>query len=233
MTGGDETAIRSVPSVHPLSTERVLREFRQCTPTARWHVRARTWLLPLERLARSIPPHGRLLDMGCGHGLWINYLKLRYPELDLVGVDPDERKIAEARRTGAAQKGARFTASLEPWPSGCFDRVTVFDVLYLLPERQRRDLVRRLADALAPGGTLLVRETDRDAGWSSMLLTVEETFMTRVLGVTHGSAFGFLSAQELAELLTTAGLKVVRRDRRRERHCPNLYCVAQKCRDTS
>jgi ubiquinone/menaquinone biosynthesis C-methylase UbiE len=41
---------------------------------------------------------GRALDIGCGTGTFAVALKQRHPSVEIVGVDPDERALARARR---------------------------------------------------------------------------------------------------------------------------------------
>ena len=47
-----------------------------------------------------MPAVGRVLDIGCGHGLFSIYLGLMSPDRDVLGVDIDARKLVIAR--GAA-----------------------------------------------------------------------------------------------------------------------------------
>jgi methionine biosynthesis protein MetW len=81
-------------------------------------------------------PHGRLLDVGCGDGLFLKMLKSTGPQLDTKGID------FSATATGAAQKsGAEvFTVDARtewPFEDGEFDVVTALDVLehVLEPEK--------------------------------------------------------------------------------------------------
>ena len=51
-------------------------------------------LLPIEPL---LPPAGRVLDLGCGNGLFAAILKLGSPARTIIGFDLDEKKIESAR----------------------------------------------------------------------------------------------------------------------------------------
>jgi ubiquinone/menaquinone biosynthesis C-methylase UbiE len=52
-------------------------------------------------------PVHRVLDIGCGTGSLAVLLKRLYPEVDVVGIDPDPKALARAR-----QKAERAAVSL-------------------------------------------------------------------------------------------------------------------------
>jgi 2-polyprenyl-3-methyl-5-hydroxy-6-metoxy-1,4-benzoquinol methylase len=109
-----------------------------------------------------LPDRGRILDVGCGFGLFAAYFGQTQPARAIVGVDPD------ARRVGIAAKVARSlgldahefhvgdvrTAALR----GPFDAVYVLDVMHHLPREDQETVLARLRDLLAPGGVLLMKD---------------------------------------------------------------------------
>ncbi len=99
---------------------------------------------------------GRALDLACGEGR--NALWLARQGWDVVGVDFSRRGLDKAQAV-AAHNGVQVEwvhadlATYVPPPSA-FDLVAV---LYLhLPRPELEPVLVRAADALAPGGTLLV-----------------------------------------------------------------------------
>jgi 2-polyprenyl-3-methyl-5-hydroxy-6-metoxy-1,4-benzoquinol methylase len=99
---------------------------------------------------------GRALDVACGAGR--NAVWLADRGWTVTGVDFSDVALANARGL-AAERGVEIEwvqADLLSWqPAGhAFDLVAV---LYLqLPSEERRLVLGRAADAVAPGGTLLV-----------------------------------------------------------------------------
>ncbi|MEW6155484.1 MAG: class I SAM-dependent methyltransferase [Actinomycetota bacterium] len=63
---------------------------------ARVHVRGRWLTCPFPRIERAVPAYGRVLEVGCGYGLFSTYLALREPGREVVGVDIDQAKIEVA-----------------------------------------------------------------------------------------------------------------------------------------
>jgi SAM-dependent methyltransferase len=114
---------------------------------------------PLVDEAADLAP-GVALDIGCGEGadaLWLAARGWRVTGVDFSATALD-RAAAHADALGAEVAG-RVTwlqADLTGWtPSaGTFDLVSAH--FFHLPEEQRRALFARLADAVSPGGTLLV-----------------------------------------------------------------------------
>jgi SAM-dependent methyltransferase len=105
--------------------------------------------------AAELPP-GRALDLACGEGR--NAVWLAEQGWQVAGVDFSDVALAKARKLAAARSvEVDWTQAdlrdYRPAP-GAYDLVLLF---YLqLPEQERRPIVRAAADALAPGGTLLL-----------------------------------------------------------------------------
>lgn len=117
-----------------------------------WFRGLRRFVTPLVRAAvhgRTIP---RILDCGCGTGANLEFLGQfgRACGFDLSGIGPQIAR--EAGRTAIAR--ARVTAA--PFPSGAFDLVTSFDVLYSLEEADEAAAVGELFRVLKPGGHAVI-----------------------------------------------------------------------------
>lgn len=94
----------------------------------------------------------RILDCGCGTGYNLAWLR-RYGRA--YGVDLSSAGLQLARGRHASPL-ARASAAQLPFPDGCFDLVTSFDVLYALDDATERAALREMRRVLAPGGHLLV-----------------------------------------------------------------------------
>ena len=109
-----------------------------------------------------MPERGTFLDLGCGQGLLLALLCEAKTGLSLHGIDTHPRRVSIARRalgTDAVIE-ERDLRKLD-FPQSCA-AVALIDVLLYLPEPE--PVLRAAADALAPGGVLLVREPDASAG---------------------------------------------------------------------
>lgn len=102
---------------------------------------------------------GRALDLGCGEGgdaIW-----LAQQGWNATGVDISEtavsRATAAARRAGLGENQIRFVAAnLATWTSDDMYELVAASFLQSPVELPRVDILRRIAQQVAPGGRLLV-----------------------------------------------------------------------------
>ena len=104
----------------------------------------------------QIRPSHRVLDVGCGTGSLLIQLKRLYPETDAVGLDPDPKALARARR-----KAARAAVSIHldqgfgdelPYPEASFDRVLSSLMFHHIPTDEKVKTLRAIRRVLKPGG---------------------------------------------------------------------------------
>jgi len=199
----------------------------------RLHVRLRWLTCPFGAVEREVPVSGRVLEIGCGHGLLSLYLAACAPDREVHGIDVDEHKIALARAAAdrfAAGGGASVSFDVvQPGtlPEGPFDAVVVADVLYLLTPTDRAALLAAAVERLAPQGRVVVKEADRVPRWKGALTVGQELLSTRVLRITQGDEVAFAPPDELAEPLRDAGLEVAIRRADRGYVHPHVLLVAR------
>ena len=111
--------------------------------------------MPRRLVDAEVPRRGRVLEIGCGHGLVSAYLALSSRERQVTGIDIDARKIAVASH--ALSHVDPTSAHLEfhhvatgELPDGPWDAIVIVDVLYLLERSAEFALldacVERLSD---------------------------------------------------------------------------------------
>jgi SAM-dependent methyltransferase len=125
------------------------------------------------RLAELVEPMtpGRALDLGCGegadamwlaeHGWRVTAVDISQTALDRAAADAAARKLADRidfQRHDLAQN----------FPDGAFDLVSA-QFLHSTVPLDRARLLRRAADAVGPGGTLVVVDHGAAPPWASKL----------------------------------------------------------------
>src|SRR5262250_417846 len=109
-----------------------------------WVVRAycwgRFWILRqrfLDEVGQYLPMRGRVLDLGCGFGLFSLYYASVHPSIEIAGIDLNARRIAMARkaadRLGLRNVGYQVGNATEFRGSGLFDAVYMLDIIHHIP----------------------------------------------------------------------------------------------------
>lgn len=109
-----------------------------------------------------LPDEGRILDIGCGFGLFAAYFGQTQPARRIVGVDPNARRIDMARhvsdRVGLTANEFHAVDARDVALEGPFAGAYVLDVMHHIPAADQLPLLRRLRDLLAPRGVLVVKD---------------------------------------------------------------------------
>ena len=212
---------------------KVLALFDHAPKRDRLHVRGRFRTCPVALVDAEVPRAGRVLEVGCGHGLVSAYLALSSRDRSVTGVDIDARKIAVASH--AQSHAAPDSVHLEfhhvaagELPRGPWDAIVIVDVLYLLDRPAERALLDECVTRLASGGVLVVKETDISPRWKHWVAKAQEVLSTKVLRITAGSSLSFTPIAEIADHLRTRGLDVTTRRVDKGYVYPHALIVARR-----
>lgn len=117
----------------------------------------------LDVVDRHIPRKGahRLLEIGCGSGQYIRRACERNPLLRATGLELQDSVADYARKNmrewGIADRVTIAHADARRYRDDVlYDTVTLHNLIYYFPARERTDVLRALIDFLTPGGTLLL-----------------------------------------------------------------------------
>ena len=101
----------------------------------------------------------RLVDVGCGTGRFLDFVKQAWPRLQVLGLDLSDAYIAHAVRH--LKRWSRINlivanAEAIPAPDNSCDAVTSIFMLHELPPEVRRKVIGEAARVLKPGGRLVM-----------------------------------------------------------------------------
>ena len=124
----------------------------------------------LAEVAESLPP-GRALDLGCGEGADAMWLAERGWQVTAVDISQTalDRATADARARNLLDRIDFQRHELpDTFPDGTFDLVSA-QFLHSTVELDRPRLLRRAAEAVAVGGTLLIVDHGSPPPWAFKL----------------------------------------------------------------
>ena len=150
---------------------------------------------------------GRILDVGCGFGLFAAYFGQTHTSRSIVGVDPDARRVALARRVASKLDLTRHefhvgdirTAPIE----GPFAGAYVLDVMHHIPSRDQRAVLERLRDLIVPGGVLLIKDITTEPRYELLFTELLDRIM-----VGWNEPLAYRHHKEWGAMLAELGFKV-------------------------
>lgn len=148
-----------------------------------------------------------VLDIGCGIGLFAQYLHAIGRGGAYLGIDVDAHKLGIAQQ--AAPEGGEFRfelrscESLPAWQG----HVVILDTLHYLAAAVQQQVLRDAAARVAPSAVLVIRSVLRDASWRFRVTRFEEFFMHAIRWMPRG-ALHYPALEELRVPLAEAGLTV-------------------------
>jgi cyclopropane fatty-acyl-phospholipid synthase-like methyltransferase len=143
--------------------------------------RLRPRVCPFDELIPDIRDNGgRLLDFGCGAGLFTMHCVARgYVEAaDGVDVNPSTIRIAdEARRSSPDSDRVQFHSGAIP--EGTYDSISMIDVMHHLQPSEQRAVFHDLCNRLAVGGVLVYKDMCRQPRWQAIANRIHDLVLNR------------------------------------------------------
>ena len=145
-----------------------------------WYVTERSPLIGLpeiQKLAASLAPRARILDLGCGTGIPIAQFLIK-AGFELFAIDSSERMIASFREQFPGVPAACERIQDSTCFNTTFDAVISWGVMFHLDRSAQERVISNVAQALNPVGKFLFTSGDKEG-------TVE--------GVMDGVMFQYVS----------------------------------------
>jgi len=125
-------------------------------------------------LDKYLPQNGVTIDLGCGYGLVSNLLALESAR-HLIGVELSEQRATVAEKSVGDRRNIEFlTEDATKYEIPRCHAVLLLDVLCLLPNDAKINILAKAHDSLRKNGLLIVKDTAKSPRWKYLYTYIEE-----------------------------------------------------------
>jgi len=180
----------------------------------------------LEEIGQHLPQRGRVLDIGCGFGLFSLYFALRSPERRIFGADIDAQRIdyatESARKLGLDNVEYHVISALDWRDDEPFDAIYMLDLVHHLPRADVRPFLERVSSSLTPGGVLILKDVSDRPRWKMWFTLLLDRLMV------GREPIHYWPPEELAGLLGELGFEVAHQPMKDFLPYPHMLYVARR-----
>ncbi|HXO74791.1 MAG TPA: class I SAM-dependent methyltransferase, partial [Puia sp.] len=128
---------------------------------------------------------------------------------EITGIDYDEEKIETANNCFSKNERINFVAAdAMEYAFEEYDAIILADMLHYLQPGQQTELIEKCIRHLRPGGTILIRDGNKDLVAKHKGTKLTEFFSTKVVrfNKTSGNGLSYISGQEIESIASERGM---------------------------
>jgi len=196
------------------SIKYILSAYHQSPVSVRLFVLTRYIVCPWENIINHLSGIDSLLDIGCGHGLFLHLAQKQFPALRCTGIDHDENKIQHATMSDKSKEiQFIYSSQMTELKPPKFDCVSIIDVLYSIPKHKWGMVLDFVKTLIKPNGTVIIKETVNAPSWKYRFCLMQEKVAIEWLKYTKGSKPSLPDPQLFIHELYRAGFSVCKSQR--------------------
>ncbi len=161
----------------------------------------------LEEIGQYLPRQGRILDLGCGFGLFSLYFAMLERGRSLTGVDMNARRIeyaqASARKLGLDNIEYEVADAIAWVGQRQFDAIFFLDLVHHLPVAEVPDFLDKVSRLLQPDGVLVIKDVAHRPFYKMLFTLILDRLMVGMEPIRYWPP------DELEELLEDLGFEVI------------------------
>lgn len=155
---------------------------------------------PWHKILPLINDNSSVLDIGCGHGLFLNLIQTQKKNVRCVGYDHDSKKMQDAQLSSDSIEFLTLN-EIGKIPKKSFDFVSIIDVLYSVPIKDWDNVISEAYEFLKPDGILILKETVNKPKLKYWFCLMQEILAIKILRYTKGEFPNLVSANYYLEKL--------------------------------
>lgn len=166
----------------------------------------RFWDAPFAKVEKMVPKNGLIVDLGCGEGIFSNYLAASSNKRRVLGIELNKKRVGQADR-GLKNVAFRQGDVLATHLPSC-DTIILFHLLHhLLSRADQEKLIKKCKLALKNGGKLIVVEVDVKPTFKYLVSWLTDHFVVPLLfeGKLFESKTYFRKKEEWIKVLRENG----------------------------
>ena len=206
---------------HELEQPRYFREqliynYLYKGPILEWYMKIKVMLEKNYQVFHDLLPlKGKMLDIGCGYGFMPYMLHFASAQREFTGVDYDEDKIEMANNCFSKNSQINFMfADVLNFSFEKYDAITMLDILHYMQPGDQKLVIEKCIRHLNPGGTIIIRDGNKDLKQRHKGTVLTEFFSTRFIGFnkTTREGLSFLSGQLVRDIAKANHMQCVEVD---------------------
>lgn len=123
----------------------------------RFFSKARFWYAPFLEVEKLVPKNGDVVDLGCGEGIFTNFLGVSSPTRKVLGIEIDKKRLSLVSRS---VKNVIFRfGDITKINLPLSDTIILFHVLHHLRSyKEQEELIKKCIKSLKKDGKILIVE---------------------------------------------------------------------------
>lgn len=167
---------------------------------------------PFNEMEKMVPKKGKILDIGCGHGLFELILKSKSNKRVITAIDPDSKKIQLAKKIEELFTNLKFSDSTTNLTNNNYqmDCCILSDVDYLLDGKGKTQILQQAKFNLKNTGTIIFKTVINNGSIGYYLGYLQELIIVSLLKKTYSKKnnFTFFTIEEYLKLFKANNLSV-------------------------
>lgn len=173
----------------------------------KWFSKIRFWDAPYVQIEKLVPKNGKILDLGCGEGIFTNFLALSSQKRSLVGYELDKDRLKHANKK---LKNVRFKqANLLKIDLPKSNAIVIFHVLHHLTSLEgQEEVLKKCLKSITKKGKIIIVEVEPKFSIKYLITWLTDHFLVPVLFEKRAySKIFFRSKKEWLKLFKKLNLK--------------------------